>query len=87
MLSRGVTCLQKCLDYSFPWYCQLSGSCLWLMEEGIVHQSLWPWDGACVLHVDAVHGWRSGDLCRFAATAANGARARGALSFLAYEFV
>lgn len=57
------------------------------MEEGIVHQSLWPWDGACVLHVDAVHGWRSGDLCRFAATAAHGARARGALSFLAYEFV
>lgn len=87
VLSRGVTCLQKCLDYSFQWYCQLSGPCLWLMEEGIVRQSWRPWDGACVFHVDVVHSWQFGNLCRFAAAHANRARAWRALSFLSYESV
>lgn len=87
VLSRGVTCLQKCLHYSFQWYYQLSGTCLWLMKEGTVRQSWGPRDGACVFHVDVVHGWQSGKLCRFAATVADVARARRAFSFLSYEFV
>lgn len=82
-----MACLHKRLWYSFQWYCQLSGACLWLMKEGTVRQSLGPWDGACMFHMDVVHGWQFGNLCRFAATVADIARAQRALSFLSYEFV
>jgi hypothetical protein len=57
------------------------------MKEGIVRQSLCPWDGACVFHVDVVHGWQFGNLCGFAAAVVDTAGARRALSFLSYEFV
>lgn len=64
-----------------------SESTSYLMEEGIVRQSLCPWDGARMFHVDVVHSRQFGNLRRFAATVANGAGAWGALSFLSYEFV
>lgn len=67
MLSGGVTRRQKGPGYSSPCYFQLSGSCLWLMEEGAVCQSMCPWAGACVLPVDVVHGWQFGNLGGFAA--------------------
>lgn len=75
MLSGGVTCPQKCPHYSSPCYFQLSGTCLWLMKEGIVRQSLCPCDGACMFHVDVVHGWHFGNLCGFAAAVVDAARA------------
>lgn len=33
VLSGGVTCRQKCPDYSSPRYFQLSGTCLWLSKK------------------------------------------------------
>lgn len=57
------------------------------MEEGTVRQSLCPWAGARVLHVDIVHGWQFGNLGGFAAAVVDAARAGRALPFLSYEFV
>lgn len=68
MLNGGVTCRQKCPDFSSPCYFQLSGTCLCLMKEGTVGQSLCPWAGACVFHVDVVHGRQFGNLGGFVAT-------------------
>lgn len=73
VLSGGVTCRQKCPDYSSPDYFQLSGTCLWLMKERTVRQSLRPWAGACVFHMDVVHGWQFGNLCGFAAVVVDAA--------------
>lgn len=56
------------------------------MQEGTVRQSLRPWDGARVFHVDVVHGWQFGNLCGLAAVA-DAAGAGGALSLLSYELV
>ena len=33
VLSGGVTCRQKCPDYSSPCHVQLSGTCLWLSKK------------------------------------------------------
>lgn len=60
----------------------------YLMKEGAARQSWCPRAGACVFHVDIVHGWQFGNLSGFAAAAAAAtARARRALPFLSYEFV
>lgn len=87
VLSGGVTCRQKCPDYSSPRYFQLSGTCLWLMKEGTVRQSLCPWAGARVFHVDVVHGWQFGNLCGFAAAVVDAAGAGRALSFLSDQSI
>lgn len=57
------------------------------MKEGTARQSWCPGAGACVFHMDIVHGWQFGNLSGFAAAAADSTRARRALPFLSYEFV
>lgn len=61
---------------------QGSQSISYLMKEGTVRQSLCPWAGARVFHVDVVHGWQFGNLCGFAAAVVDAAGAGRALPFL-----